>query len=136
MLAKSHIKPVLCIGESFEEFQAGKTEQKLQTQIQECIQGNISSKDLIIAYEPVWAIGSGDVPTNKYIHEMLSYIKNRLKSLYSTADLDNIKLFYGGSVNANNINELISVELIDGFLIGSASANFEKFKDIVKQIKL
>ena len=67
---------------------------------------------------------------------MLSYIKNRLKSLYSTADLDNIKLFYGGSVNANNINELISVELIDGFLIGSASANFEKFKDIVKQIKL
>ena len=97
---------------------------------------NLHQQNLIIAYEPVWAIGSGDVPTNEYIHEMLSYIKNRLKSLYSTADLDNIKLFYGGSVDANNINELICVELIDGFLIGSASANFEKFKDIVKQIKL
>ena len=67
---------------------------------------------------------------------MLSYIKNRLKSLYSDTDLDNIKLFYGGSVDANNLQDLISVELIDGFLIGSASANFEKFKDIVKQIKL
>ena len=51
-------------------------------------------------------------------------------------NLDNIKLFYGGSVDASNINELLDVELIDGFLIGSASANFEKFRDIVKQIKL
>jgi triosephosphate isomerase len=67
---------------------------------------------------------------------MLSYIKNRLKSLYSDTVLNNIKLFYGGSVDANNLQDLISVELIDGFLIGSASANFEKFKDIVKQIKL
>jgi triosephosphate isomerase len=67
---------------------------------------------------------------------VLSYIKNRLKSLYSDTDLDNIKLFYGGSVDANNLKNLIDVKLIDGFLIGSASANFEKFKDIVKQLKL
>jgi len=67
---------------------------------------------------------------------MLSYIKNRLKSLYSGTDLDSIKLFYGGSVDVSNVDELLNVELIDGFLIGSASANFEKFKDIVKQLKL
>jgi len=96
----------------------------------------LNGKKLTIAYEPVWAIGSGDVPSNEYINEMLSYIKSRLKSLYSGADLDNIKLFYGGSVDASNINELLDVELIDGFLIGSASANFENFRDIVKQIKL
>ena len=62
--------------------------------------------------------------------------KNRLKSLYSDTDLHNIKLFYGGSVDASNIEELLSVKLIDGFLVGSASANFEKFKEIVRKIKL
>ena len=125
----------MCIGETLEQKDSNLTKSIIDSQLS-ILPKNLHQQNLIIAYEPVWAIGSGDVPTNEYIHEMLSYIKNRLKSLYSTADLDNIKLFYGGSVDANNINELISVELIDGFLIGSASANFEKFKDIVKQIKL
>ena len=134
-ILSSEADPILCIGETLEQKDSNLTKSIIDNQLS-ILPKDLHQKNLTIAYEPVWAIGSGDVPTNKYIHEMLSYIKNRLKSLYSTADLDNIKLFYGGSVNANNINELISVELIDGFLIGSASANFEKFKDIVKQIKL
>ena len=131
----SDADPILCVGETLNEKNSQLTESVLDSQLS-VLPNELNGKKLTIAYEPVWAIGSGDVPSNEYINEMLSYIKSRLKSLYSTADLDNIKLFYGGSVNANNINELISVELIDGFLIGSASANFEKFKDIVKQIKL
>jgi triosephosphate isomerase len=131
----SKVDPILCIGETLQEKNDNLTESIIDSQIS-ILPKDLNGRKLTIAYEPVWAIGSGDVPSNEYIHQMLSYIKNRLKSLYSDTDLDNIKLFYGGSVDANNLQDLISVELIDGFLIGSASANFEKFKDIVKQIKL
>ena len=131
----SDIEPILCVGETLEEKNNQLTKSVLDDQLS-ILSNELSGKKLTIAYEPVWAIGSGDVPSNEYISGMLSYIKSRLKSLYSGADLDNIKLFYGGSVDASNVNELLNVELIDGFLIGSASANFEKFRDIVKQIKL
>ena len=131
----SKADPILCIGETLEEKNDNLTESIINSQLS-ILPKDLKGRNLTIAYEPVWAIGSGDVPSNEYIHQMLSYIKNRLKSLYSDTDLENIKLFYGGSVDADNLNNLIGVELIDGFLIGSASANFEKFKDIVKQIKL
>ena len=131
----SKSNPILCIGETLEEKNDNITESIIESQLS-ILPKDLNDRNLTIAYEPVWAIGSGDVPSNEYIHQMLSYVKNRLKSLYSDTDLDNIKLFYGGSVDANNLNDLIGIELIDGFLIGSASANFEKFKDIVKQLKL
>ena len=131
----SDVNPILCIGETLEEKNGNLTESVIDSQLS-ILPNDLKARNLTIAYEPVWAIGSGDVPSNKYINEMLSYIKNRLKSLYSDTDLDNIKLFYGGSVDVSNVDELLNVELIDGFLIGSASANFEKFKDIVKQLKL
>ena len=131
----SKADPILCIGETLEEKNDNLTESIINSQLS-ILPKDLKGRNLTVAYEPVWAIGSGDVPSNEYIHQMLSYIKNRLKSLYSDTDLENIKLFYGGSVDADNLNNLIGVELIDGFLIGSASANFEKLKDIVKQIKL
>ena len=131
----SDVDPILCIGETLEEKNENLTENIIDSQLS-ILTNDLKARNLTIAYEPVWAIGSGNVPSNEYINEMLSYIKNRLKSLYSDTDLDNIKLFYGGSVDVSNVDELLNVELIDGFLIGSASANFEKFKDIVKQLKL
>ena len=131
----SKVDPILCVGETFEEKNDNLTESIINSQLS-ILPKDLKERNLTIAYEPVWAIGAGDVPSNEYIHQVLSYIKNRLKSLYSDTDLDNIKLFYGGSVDANNLKDLIDVKLIDGFLIGSASANFEKFKDIVKQLKL
>ena len=131
----SNANPILCIGETLKEKNKNLAVSTIDKQLS-ILPKNLKGKQLTIAYEPVWAIGSGDVPSNQYIDEMLSSIKNRLKSLYSDTDLQNIKLFYGGSVDASNVNQLLNVELIDGFLIGSASANFEKFKDIVKQLKL
>ena len=89
---------------------------------------------LTIAYEPVWSIGSGEVPSNKYIEDVLSYIKNKLKSLYSDEIVEKINLLYGGSVDKDNINRLLEVKLIDGFLIGSASADFESFKAIADKL--
>ncbi|MBC8227297.1 MAG: triosephosphate isomerase [Candidatus Marinimicrobia bacterium] len=134
-ILSSNANPILCIGETLKEKNKNLAVSVLRKQLS-ILPQNLDGKELTIAYEPVWAIGSGDVPSNEYINEMLSSIKNRLKSLYSDTDLHNIKLFYGGSVDASNIEELLSVELIDGFLIGSASANFEKFKEIVRKIKL
>ena len=89
---------------------------------------------LTIAYEPVWSIGSGDLPSNEYIEDVLSYIKNKLKSLYSDEIVDRINLLYGGSVDKDSVNRLLEVQLIDGFLIGSASADFESFKAIAEKL--
>ena len=130
MLVKSHIKPVLCIGESFEEFQAGKTEQKLQTQIQECIQGNISSKDLIIAYEPIWAIGTGNTPKPKDVNTIHEFIKDVVQS----ASKNNLRpqVLYGGSVNKTNAADFFVEKNIDGALVGGASLDADIFSDIIE----
>ena len=89
---------------------------------------------LTIAYEPVWSIGSGELPSNEYIEDVLSYVKNKLKSLYSDEIVEKTNLLYGGSVDKDSINRLLDVKLIDGFLIGSASADFESFKAIAEKL--
>jgi triosephosphate isomerase len=129
MLAKHHIKPVLCIGESFEDFQAGITEKKLQTQIEECTQGNILSENLIIAYEPVWAIGTGNTPKPKDVNTIHEFIKDVVQS----ATENNIvpQVLYGGSVNKNNAADFFVQQNIDGALIGGASLNADIFSDII-----
>ena len=130
MLVKSHIKPVLCIGESFEEFQAGKTEQKLKTQIQECIQGNISSENLIIAYEPIWAIGTGNTPKPKDVNTIHEFIKDVVQS----ASENNLRpqVLYGGSVNKSNAADFFVEKNIDGALVGGASLDADIFSDIIE----
>ena len=130
MLVKSHIKPVLCIGESFEEFQAGKTEQKLQTQIQECIQGNISSEDLIIAYEPIWAIGTGNTPKPKDVNTIHEFIKDVVQS--ASENKLRPQVLYGGSVNKSNAADFFVEKNIDGALVGGASLDADIFSDIIE----
>ena len=130
MLVKSHIKPVLCVGESFTEFQAGKTEQKLQTQIQECIQGNISSENLIIAYEPIWAIGTGITPKPKDVNTIHDFIKDVVQS----ASEKNLRpqVLYGGSVNKSNAADFFVEKNIEGALVGGASLDADIFSDIIE----
>ena len=130
MLAKHHIKPVLCIGESFEEFQAGKTEQKLQIQIQECIQGNIPSENLIIAYEPIWAIGTGNTPKPKDVNTIHEFIKDVVQS----ASENNLRpqVLYGGSVSKSNAADFFVEKNIDGALVGGASLDADIFSDIIE----
>ena len=95
----------------------------------------IRGKNLDIAYEPVWAIGTGLVASKQYIEDVLSYINNLIKELYYDEDRPNIRLFYGGSVDENSVEELSSISLLDGFLIGSASADFEKFKNMLNKMR-
>ena len=130
ILAKHHIKPVLCIGESFEEFQADKTEQKLKTQIQECIQGNISSENLIIAYEPIWAIGTGNTPKPKDVNTIHEFIKDVVQS--SSENNLRPQVLYGGSVNKSNAADFFIEKNIDGALVGGASLDADIFSDIIE----
>ena len=85
---------------------------------------NVGQKNIIIAYEPVWAIGSGLIPKNHEILKIAKFIKNKVKGS---------KVLYGGSVNSKNINHLKEIEDLDGFLIGGASQNSNKFIDIIKK---
>ena len=131
-VTNNNVSAILCIGETKEQKNDGNTFKVIDRQL------SILPKDAIngltIAYEPVWSIGSGELPSNEYIEDVLSYVKNKLKSLYSDEIVEKINLLYGGSVDKDSINRLLDVKLIDGFLIGSASADFESFKAIAEKL--
>ena len=129
-LTKHNIKPILCIGESYKEFQAGKTEKKLQSQIEKCILGKTIQENLIIAYEPIWAIGTGNTPKPKDVNTIHEFIKDVVQS----ASEKNLrpKVLYGGSVNKLNAPDFFVEKNIDGALIGGASLDANVFSDIIE----
>ena len=128
----SNVGAILCVGETKEQKNDNNTFNVIDAQLSILPKDTING--LTIAYEPVWSIGSGDLPSNEYIEDVLSYIKNKLKSLYSDEIVEKINLLYGGSVDKDSVNRLLDVKLIDGFLIGSASADFESFKAIAEKL--
>ena len=130
VLINHQIKPILCIGESFEEFKAGKTEKKLQSQIEECILDNSTQENIIIAYEPIWAIGTGNTPKPKDVNTIHEFIKDVVQS----ASENNLKpkVLYGGSVNKTNASDFFKEKNIDGALVGGASLDADIFLDIIE----
>lgn len=124
------ITPVICIGETLEERQQDHYKEVLKSQL-DAVYHELGSmvEKCVIAYEPVWAIGTGVIPTMDQIHETHKYIYQVLNS-YGMADQD-IKVLYGGSVNAKNVQEIASVKYVNGFLIGGASLKVESFKSII-----
>ena len=123
---KAGLKVILCIGETLKEKRKNKTTQVLKNQINNCLNGIEKSSKIIIAYEPVWAIGTGLIPKLNNLKKNILYIKNILNN-------NSVKVLYGGSVNSKNIRDLKQIELIDGFLIGGDSRNPKKFIDIIKK---
>ena len=124
------IKVILCIGESMEEAKKKKKDIVLKRQIQKALLDIEKIDNIMIAYEPVWAIGTNKVPTNKEISDTINYIKQIVFNMYHK----NIKVLYGGSINEKNIDKLNEIKNIDGYVIGSASINPDKFIKIINKI--
>jgi triosephosphate isomerase len=132
-LLKNNIKPILCIGESFEEHKAGNTRDKLKSQILESIPKSYVLNELIIAYEPIWAIGSGRTPEAEEVNSIHEFIKDVVQS--ATANNIVPKVLYGGSVNDINASDFFDEDSIDGALVGGASLDANIFANIVNIYK-
>ena len=120
---KSGLKVIFCIGETLGQKRKKITNKILSKQITLGLQ-KVKRRNIVIAYEPVWSIGTGVIPKSDDLFRTINFIKKKVK---------NIKVLYGGSVNPKNINELKLIKNIDGFLIGGASQDPKKFIDIIKK---
>lgn len=132
---QNKLTPVLCIGETQEEHQKGKTKEILSHQIDRALEGCSAEelKNLILAYEPVWAIGTGKTATPEMAEETHQMIRKHISKKWGNILAENLPLLYGGSVKLNNIADLINQPDIDGALIGGASLDEEIFAQMVLQ---
>lgn len=131
---EANLKPIFCIGETLEEREGGKIEEVLGTQIRGGFDG-IDAKnagDTVVAYEPVWAIGTGVTASPEQAQEAHAFCRSVLADIYDTDTAAKIRIQYGGSVKPTNMGELISQEDIDGALVGGASLDYRSFSEIVK----
>ena len=123
---KSKLKVIFCIGETLSEKRKKRTNNILTKQIHNGLKSVTDTSNIIIAYEPVWSIGTGLIPKPNDLLNSISFIKNKFRKKTP-------KVLYGGSVNSKNIAQLKDISVIDGFLIGGASQNSKKFIDIIKK---
>ena len=121
---------IFCIGETSSEKKNNKTLLVLRNQIRASLEKKLNIKKIIIAYEPVWSIGSNKLPKLSDLKNIIKFIKNDISKIFKTKK--NLKVLYGGSVNNKNIRLFSTISEIDGFLIGGASQSSKKFIDIVK----
>ena len=121
---KSGLKVIFCIGETLQQKRKRKTKEVLIKQINLGLNKIKSKNKVLIAYEPVWSIGTGLIPNSDELFDTINFIKKKIR---------NLKVLYGGSVNPNNISKLKSINNIDGYLIGGASQDPKKFIDIIKK---
>lgn len=132
---RNHIKPILCIGETASERADGEASDILHDQL---IGGlaNVTSEEfeeIAIAYEPVWAIGTGDNALPDDVKKAVGVIRNQIKHLYGADAAKNVRVLYGGSVKADSAADYLAIDGIDGLLIGGASLDASAFSDIVKK---
>lgn len=126
------LRVIMCVGETLQEREIGVTESVITGQVVEGLDGVSDISDLVIAYEPVWAIGTGKTATSAQAEEVHASIRATVEGLYGASAADHLRIQYGGSVKPSNAVELFSMPNIDGGLIGGASLNADDFMAIVK----
>ena len=133
-LLKEGIRPIVCVGEKLEERKAGKTFDIIKDHVENSLKGLTKEEmsDVVIAYEPVWAIGTGVNATKEQAEEAQKYIRGLLKKIFGEDVAASVRIQYGGSVKPDNIKELIREPDVDGALVGGASLKADSFIEIVK----
>ena len=125
------LKPIVCVGESLEERESGKTEELLETQIKIGLASVEDITKVVIAYEPIWAIGTGKTATSEQANETIGFIRKVLGEVFGADAASKVRIQYGGSMKPTNAKELMAMEEIDGGLIGGASLKAVDFSGIV-----
>jgi len=126
---KNHLKVVFCIGENRSQKKNKKTFSVLEKQLTRVLEGQFNMNNIIVAYEPVWSIGTGKIPSHQDLLKTTTHIKKVLKNIFKK---NSPAVLYGGSVDENNVSMFKQIKEIDGFLIGGASKSSKKFIDIIK----
>jgi triosephosphate isomerase len=131
---KNDMTPIVCLGETLDEREAGRTEDVISTQVDASLTGLTPEQlgALVIAYEPVWAIGTGRNALPEDANETIGYVRRLVKEMGGSAAADNVRIQYGGSVKAGNIASFMAMPEIDGALVGGASLDAEEFALIVR----
>jgi len=131
---KHGMTPILCVGETIEEREEGKAETKVRTQLEEGLQGIGRERigAMVVAYEPIWAIGTGATATPEDAQNMCSHVRESIKSIAGNGPAETIRIQYGGSVKPVNAAELMSQKDIDGALVGGAALEAESFARIIQ----
>lgn len=130
---KNGLKPIVCVGETLQEREGGKTEQVVATQTRGAFEGIEAGMldNVVVAYEPVWAIGTGKTATSAQANETIAYIRGVVAEMYGKDTADKLRIQYGGSMNPVNASELMAQPDIDGGLIGGASLKAADFSKVV-----
>lgn len=130
---KAGLKPILCIGEKLEDNEAGRTAEVISEQLRAALDKLDFSGELVVAYEPVWAIGTGRAAHGRPVNDTARLIRSVLAELRGRETADQVRVLYGGSVTADNVAEFVEQSEIDGALVGGASLKVDQFASIVRQ---
>jgi len=128
-----NLKPIICVGETLKHKENGIANEIITNQTKLALEGLSGKqvKNIVIAYEPIWAIGTGKTATSEDANNSIKQIRNQIKQLYGEEVSENVSILYGGSVKASNAKELFKMSDIDGALVGGASLSVSEFKNII-----
>lgn len=130
---KMGLKPIFCVGEKLTENESGQTEEVLVRQLTDGLTGIENIDDMVIGYEPIWAIGTGKAATGEQANNTIGLIRRTIANLYNQNVADKVRIQYGGSVNSQNIAEFMRQPEIDGALVGGACLKADQFTSIIQQ---